>query len=406
MTAPAAAVSLYPQVDIPEDPGLPDLAGLFDPDWVWGAVRDRLAESGVAPRQLRVRQFSHSPGRAAVVSYVAEWEAEAFIPPRLFTLRLRRGQAFETSHYPEDSDLPGLAEAADPETALRLMNKHVFGAPRRRMRVDMVRYRPGSRAVLRHRTGKNRFYVRVVRPGAMPALLEAGELTERSTFVVPRVVGYWGEGGVLWLSEIPGANVRQRMRRGKPPDPEVLLDSLESLWAVPHEGARGRPFDLKGAYRRARRTFRYALRDSDEGLRLLGDATQGLDSFVESWQPSTTAHNDFYDDQILLLPDGRVAVVDFEETGPGDPFLDVGNFLAHHRWASSLGRHREADASGAYYHRFRDAAIERFNWNASDLALREAVCLFRICTNTVRHLRTDWRQNTLEGLALTNEMLR
>ena len=61
-----------------------------------------------------------------------------------------------------------------------------------------------------------------------------------------------------------------------------------------------------------------------------------VDPFVASREPSGTVHNYFYDDQMhcyddqmLMLPDGRVALVDFEEAGPGDSMLDVGNFLAH-----------------------------------------------------------------------------
>ena len=73
-------------------------------------------------------------------------------------------------------------------------------------------------------------------------------------------------------------------------------------------------------------------------------ATRSLDSFVESWRPSRIAHNDFYDDQMLVLPDGGIAMVDFEETGPGDPMLDVGNFLAHLRWGYQIGRGRGAEA--------------------------------------------------------------
>ena len=32
------------------------------------------------------------------------------------------------------------------------------------------------------------------------------------------------------------------------------------------------------------------------------------------------------------------ALVDFEEAGPGDPMLDVGNFIAHLCWRSRFGR--------------------------------------------------------------------
>ena len=169
---------------------------------------------------------------------------------------------------------------------------------------------------------------------------------------------------------------------------------------------RRRAFNLQGPYRRARRIFLHALQGNEEGLRSLRQATQGLEHFVETWRPVCHAHNDFYDDQMLVLPDGRIALVDFEEVGPGDPMLDVGNFLAHLRWTSRFGRDREALARDAYSQLFRSAALERYRWDERELALREAVCLFRTCTGAIRHIRPDWRRRLGVGLTLVSETLR
>ena len=38
------------------------------------------------------------------------------------------------------------------------------------------------------------------------------------------------------------------------------------------------------------------------------------------------------------------------------------------------------------------------SWNRAELNLREAVCLFRICTNPVRRPRPDWHRNLEAGL--------
>ena len=130
-----------------------------------------------------------------------------------------------------------------------------------------------------------------------------------------------------------------------------------------------------------------------------------LAPFVQSWRPSLTAHNDFYDDQMLILPDGRIAFVDFEEAGSGGPMPDVGNFLAHLRWAANFGGEKEAKAKSAYHAIFRSASIERIGWSEQDLALREAVCLFRVCTNAIRHTRPDCRNRLGNGLSLVNEII-
>ena len=292
-----------------------------------------------------------------------------------------------------------------PCTALRLVNKHVFVIPVRRVSVEVVRYRPGSRAVLRHGVGKVTFYVRVLRPARVAPLLAAADLVASSEFVAPRLAGHWRGGGVLWFSQIPGKNLRRCIRRGEQPNPALLLHGLESLWDMPHSTNGDRAFNLQGPYRRAKRIFMHALQGSDEGLRSLRKVTRSLDHFVETWRPVCHAHNDFYDDQMLVLPDGRIALVDFEEVGPGDPMLDVGNFLAHLRWTSRFGRDGEALARDAYIRLFRSAALERFRWDERELALREAVCLFRIGTSAIRHIRADWRSRLQAGLSLVNEIL-
>ena len=139
------------------------------------------------------------------------------------------------------------------------------------------------------------------------------------------------------MSEIPGRNLRVCIRRGDRPDPEPLFRGLESLWGMKNEGYCGAPYNLPGGYRHARRIFDNAARENVETSIILTEITDILDSFIDTWSPQGIAHNDFYDDQLIVTPDGRMALVDFEEAGPGDPLLDVGNFLAHLRWSTRFG---------------------------------------------------------------------
>lgn len=398
-------VSLYPQVDFPEDPGLRELPQLFDADWLWRAYCQQFGKPGTDPRQMRIRQFSHSLSRIAVVSYELDWHSDEFIPSLRFTVKIERGRPVELFRYPEDSRLPGLRTVADPETARRPISKYVLAMPPRRVRVETIRYRPASRAVLRHSVNRARFYARVMRPNAVASFLKARELAGRSSFVVPRLAGNWAVGGVVWMSEIPGKNLRRGLSQGKIPDSTLLLDGLETIWNVSPMRSTNRPFNLSRAYRRAKHTFMHYIQDSRVARRNFSEATDALDPFIRSWRPSGIAHNDFYDDQMLLLRDGRIALVDFEETGPGDPMLDVANFLAHLQGASHFGRKRENDARGAFYLVFRDAALERLRWSARELALREAACLFRMCTNFIRHPQQGWLGKLETGLSLVNETL-
>ena len=401
LTAPPLA----PQVVFPEDQGLPEFSHLFDGEWVWRAYCSWLGPPEEPPQRLRLRQLSYNPGRRAIATCVVEWPWDDYVAQEQFAIELARDRPERLFAYPEDPYLPGLTGAASAVAASTLLDRYVFAAPVQRVRVRVVRYRPGGHAVLRHRLGRVRFYVRVMRPARVSRLLAAAELVAQSGFALPRLAGCWPAGGVVWLSEIPGTNVRSLIRKGHALDPAPILDNLARLWDIPSAANEHRPFSLRGAYRRARRVFRQVLRDRDGPRRTLKRATAALDPFVKSWQPSGVAHNDFYDDQLIRLPDGRLALVDFEEAGLGDPLLDVGNFLAHLRWSAHFGRESEAQASGAYHRRLRAAALARFGWEARALNLREAVCLFRVCTNPIRHLAPDWPHRLESGLSLVNERL-
>ena len=240
LTAPP----LFPQVALPEDRGLQEFSRLFDGEWVWRTYCSRFGQPEVRPQRLRLRQLSYNPGRRAIVTGVAEWPWDEFVTQDQFAVELARGQPARLFRYPDDPYLPGLTDAASAVAASRLLNRYVFAAPVQRVRVDVVRYRPGGHAVLRHRLGRVRFYVRVMRPERVSRLTAAAELVAQSGFALPRLAGCWTEGGVVWLSEIPGKNVRKLIRKGHRLDPEPILDNLARLWDIPYAANGRRPFNL------------------------------------------------------------------------------------------------------------------------------------------------------------------
>lgn len=405
MSAATAADRFFERLEFPADSKLPDLPKLFDPQWVWLMCESRLPADYGEPQRIRIRHFIHNIGSSATVSYEVGWPAERYLPPEHFVATVARDGSLTANRYPQDPRLPGLVRAARPDTALGLVNEHVLSLPARRARVQLIRYRPLYRAVLRHIIGKVRLYARVVRPADFDSFLAAYERSRQSGFIVPGLAGYWADGGLMWLAQVQGRNLRSLVRKGIPPPPDHLLNSLELLWQTPLDHRNLRPFNLKRAYRRALHSFRHNLRDVDETARTLNCITDTLDPFVRSWRPTCMAHNDFYDDQMLQLGDGRIALVDFEEIAPGDPMLDIGNFLAHLRWSSRFARASRAENCRQYHDRLRAAALARFRWNPHELALREAVCLFRVCTNALRHPKEDWRDKLSAGLSLVADTL-
>lgn len=395
------------KVTLPVDKELPDLPLLFDSQWVWQAFGTHIDAAVDEPQRFSIQKLQYWPGRRALASYVVEWPEHSWIADDQFTVELVAKQAVRLFRYPLDPYLPGLRCMASPLDAPELLTKYVR-LHSRHLRVDLVRYRPAARAVLRHivshrwsHTDKVTLFVKVMPPERVSRLWAAAELAKSSEFVLPQLAGCWADQGVVWQTCVPGKTVGRLIRQGNPPEPDLILDHLARLWSGPVPPDKSSP-SLAAGFRLTRRILSRLLQER-ETYRLLQGVADILGPFAEAWQPRTLAHNDFYDDQMLLTPTGRVALVDFEEIGLGDPLLDVGTLLAHLRWGASLGTARQRLQT--YRSNFRCAALERFGWDERELDLREAFALFRLSTNPLHRLHRDWLSAIETGLSLAAEAL-
>lgn len=400
---------LKPEACLPVDEGLPGLSSLFDAEYVWSAFCFNLGEPDEVPQQIKARQINYVPGRRALVTYVAEWNRDQWVEEDQFAIELVSGEAPRFFHFPDDPALPGLRPAASGIEAQDLINEHLPLATQS-VRVETVRYRPMTRAVLRHRgrwrKGKGErisLFARVMRPEKLPRILSAWDLAEHSGFQLPALLGQWPEGGVVWMNKVVGSTVRKRIARGKAPDPGQIFDHLSKLWAGPLDQVEAESISLKNSFGGPRRLFAHILQNEESGMQALEEITNSLKPFVKTWKPTALAHNDFYDDQIIQTREGQIALVDFEEIGPGDPMLDVGNMLAHLNWMAAFGS--KAQHCADYRQEARRQALERFGWHEDDLKVREAFALFRLATNPFRKLHPHWAEVTEKGLRLASKAL-
>lgn len=388
---------------LPLDEGLPSLPFLLQKDWAWEAYRRRFGDPEEAPQRLRLQQFLYRPGSWALVSYAMERRWGKWVVEDQFGVEVAAGQEPELFRYPDDPHLPGLSRAAFAADAQDLVEEYA-GLHPYRLDVDPVRYVAGSHAVLKHtirwrRGGEATLFARVVPPDRLSRFLEATELVQGSGFLLPWVAGAWLEGGVAWVAGVPGETLRYLIRKGEAPDPSLVLDGIAPLWSA--APAAGHPMDVDAGVRWTRHLLLRVL--TEEHVRaLVREVARDLGPFAETWRPTSLAHNDFHDAQLLVTPSGRLALVDYEETGPGDPLLDVGNLLAHLHWMAGFGKHEEY---GAYRERVRQEALGRFGWDGRALTLREAYALFRLCTNPVHGLRPGWASQVEKGLKLALETL-
>ena len=250
-----------------------------------------------------------------------------------------------------------------------------------------------------HTIGKVTLYARVVRPASASVLVSASERIARSAFVAPRLAGHWNSGGVVWFSRIPGRNLRRHVRRGGRPDPESILDGLMSLWDLSDIAPQARAFSLKRRYVQAKRILDHATRGDDD-LREVPAVRHPTTGPVRG-VVAAVGHGP---QRLLRRPDAGVA------GRPDRPWWTLrkpGRATRCWTWATSwriwgsrraLGRDSVSAATGACHAEFRDASLDRLTWEERELDLREAVCLFRICTSTIRHISPNWRGTPGRGV--------
>lgn len=396
------------EASIQVDKGLPELPLLFEAEWVWGKYCDQFGEPEEEPGLVRPERIRYRPGKSALMSYSAEWRRGNWMEEDQFAIEIAAGKPAQVFGYPDDPYLPGLAQAASGIEAHDLIKDSLHVSPYK-VRVEIVRYRPGSRAVLRHvlgwrrsRIGEVTYYARVMRPRRVERLLTAHKVASQSEFVVPHLSGSAAEAGVVWMGNVPGDTVRTQVKNGNSPDPQVLLDGVARLWSTSAKDAGGQPLNVAAGFQTTHNVLTNLVTD-DDSIRLLGRIEDVLGPFTETWTPTTLAHNDFHDDQIIVTSEGELALVDFEEIGPGDPMIDVANMMAHNRWMSLFNNapsEREAFRSSV-----RSAALDRFGWDQRDLAIREAFSIFRMSANPFNQLRSNWPERIGTALRAAVEVL-
>jgi aminoglycoside phosphotransferase (APT) family kinase protein len=335
------------------DPALPGLVDLLDPR----ALADRLqrALDGQALESLRITYVKYQPGsfcrtghqlkasgRRTELCATAyrpgapwEWQRAHFRsgkPGKLGVGRLLLDElAAVVSFFPNDRKMTALRNVAKRAARQRLLHGLLPSRPDLAMgKVECLAYKPERRYVARlHGSGDAavvlKFYNRNEYRAARRA---AGRFIPWDGLLLPRALGLLDEQAVLAFEWLPGRTVREAVVA---PDfrPEVLRDvgaalaqlhaqepgGLQQLTAVAQEAALCRVAEAFASLypRRGARA------------RQLG---QRLGSLLTNWPSRVRAlHGDFNATQVLLAG-GRVAFLDFDRAGRGDPALDLGNFLA------------------------------------------------------------------------------
>ncbi len=373
--ASSAAVGLRP------DRRMPDLDLLWSPARMIELLNTRvlpsLAESGIATG-LTVKNLTYRPGRQCfalcelecgsstadtiqlVISFAKDQRLEQAFRKRYLRRSRRRMQAVYLSdinclfeRFPFDWQLPAVAHLLDRSRLPRLMAAAGLD-PSNSEAVDgvaeVVTYRPHEASVVTFpgvfSTEGRGLIAKVVREKGKMRAFHRASVALRSAISEPTV---WapetflprGQSRMLLMQRATGRSVYEHVVQSSSDEASAAVrlaaTALLAIHATPRELAPksrwGIRDELDHTLNRTARAQLAAPELAEEAVAVLEEVGPLIPDAKEQ---SVFLHGDYKGSQ-LLVDDGRIAVIDLDSVGRGDPAVDVGNFLADLHRAAVFG---------------------------------------------------------------------
>ncbi len=393
------------------DPKLPFLSLAWSPNHM-GEILDRRVLPAVMPgaslANISIEDVTYSPGRKCFVLYSLEFADDtAQLPTRALATfakddRLstiydhhyggrgdRSAAAAIVSEYqclveffPTDWQLPTLARAMSPSE---------MGSAA----VHTIHYCPHRRCVLRYADGTGG------KSGAVgklfPSLGEATDAWERlcavssrrPAFRIPAPLDLVASLNLVVMAEVPGLPL------------SALLED-ETMLAAAERGVRAaaagiaalhdQPASFSYGRERSVRGDIESLRERNGRLHLVaGDFAQRVEALLDRLEsaavvdasPAPLIHGDYKPSQLLI--DGECTyLVDFDSASPGDPAIDVGNFVAQLRKVAMLtDRPSVLNLASDFVSEYQSASCHAAL--GTRVQIVEVVALTRLAVRALRH---------------------
>jgi len=271
--------------------------------------------------------------------------------------------------FPVDLALPTLVRAAS------------------RPGVELVRYKPGRKALLRYRANGETVYGKIHEDGRGATVAAAARQVAAAGVPTARPLGYSKKLCEVVHAAASGEPLRSLQGDAFSAGVAAAGATLAALHAttvasVPRHTWADEAAEVAVAAR-AVATLRPDLGES--AARLAADV---IDRLAELPPLAVTSHGDFSDDQVLVGEAGAV-LLDLDEIRLAHPWLDVGNFLGH------LSLRGEDDARAAFLD----------GYGPSGPAALEAGALLKLAVEPFRRLEADWPAGVAERLELARGRL-
>ncbi|HEX6149265.1 phosphotransferase family protein [Nocardioides sp.] len=286
----------------------------------------------------RLHDVRWTPGEGCRLSYRDESPGAA----ATFVAVDVTGGDWSRYDYRDDARLPGLARAADPLVVGTLLTG-MLGERLSSCRVEPVRFRSGSRCVLRYeattRTGTTTLYAKVFRPERFDQTASLGRDlagSSRDHALVPELAATWPELQVLVGEAVPGLpasvvlgdpGVPAQARVGLARRLGALLARFHAIADVP--APRWTAEDQVASLADAMAAVHHV--DPELAARLLS-CLEVLGASVPAPGRQVLSHGSFRASQVVLTPEGDLVALDTDRLSRSDRARDLGAVLAHLTW--------------------------------------------------------------------------
>ena len=296
--------------------------------------------------------------------------------------------------YRDDPALPGIRRATDPVVVAEMLSA-VLRSPVADVRIEPVRYRVGSRCVLRYdvptELGSRTVYAKVVAPEAFDRLARGSAALAQDpawTRLGANFLGSWPELGVVLSTGVTGvaasrvlgdASVPLTRRTRTAHALGTALAELHTLNGV--DVPLWTPDDQVETVRAAARavvTVHPAL-----GARLL-EILDRLAARPPGQREPNVCHGGFRAGQVVVSGDGHLTLLDLDGCCLGDRARDLGTALAHLFWQAVRQPQQRASLEpletalvAGYRERAPDFSLETLDWWRSMAVLQLAARRYR-----------------------------
>jgi aminoglycoside phosphotransferase (APT) family kinase protein len=298
--------------------GLPRALQSFSPDAPWS-----------------LHDVRWTPGQGCRMAFLDTAGAPRFVAVHV------HGDEWDRYDWLDDPALPGLAAAADPAEVGRRL-RSVLGETVQ-VKISPVRYRPGSRGVLRYdaqgASGTSSVFAKALQTESYTRVVALhADLAARppSSDIVAGMTAGWADLHVVVGHAAGGRSASSALGDASVPDQDrvQLGRELGALLARFHglnvaAASTWSPdqqlislADALGAVESA---------DAEMGIRL-GAVVDILGASTPPPGDQVLGHGSFRTGQVIVTPEGRTVVLDTDEVRHSDRECDLGTVLAHLTW--------------------------------------------------------------------------